>query len=107
MSPTDVFAVFDPTTFKISLTSPVYIGFAKLTIVVDSDGGELTATIVLDVMPVTSNEFNEGVPIQFSLEQNYPNPFNLSSTINFGILEASDVRIDGSTCLVSYKYFGR
>jgi hypothetical protein len=95
VSPTDVFAVFDPTTFKISLTSPVYIGFAELTIVVvDSDGGELTATIVLDVMPVTSNEFNEGVPIQFSLEQNYPNPFNPSSTINFGIPEASDVRID-------------
>lgn len=95
VNPTDVFAVFDPIAFKISLTSPVYIGFADLTITVtDSDGGELQATIVLDVMPITSNEFDEGIPLQFSLDQNYPNPFNPSSTINFGIPEASDVRID-------------
>ena len=35
----------------------------------------------------------ERVPGEFSISQNYPNPFNLSTTIEFGLPEQSEVKI--------------
>jgi hypothetical protein len=34
-----------------------------------------------------------GLPLQFALEQNYPNPFNPTTTINFTLGEASNVKL--------------
>jgi hypothetical protein len=33
------------------------------------------------------------MPVSFSLEQNYPNPFNPTTTINFSLAKASDVKL--------------
>ena len=56
---------------------------------------EKLLTVSFTGASTVNSEFERlGVPTDFELNQNYPNPFNPSSTINFGIPEASDVRID-------------
>jgi hypothetical protein len=34
-----------------------------------------------------------GIPTSYSLSQNYPNPFNPSTTINYSVVEGTDVRL--------------
>ncbi len=38
-------------------------------------------------------EVNVGLPTEFSLSQNYPNPFNPTTTINFALPKASNVKL--------------
>lgn len=41
----------------------------------------------------TGVENTSSLPTNFSLEQNYPNPFNPSTTINFNVAKASNVKL--------------
>ncbi|MCK4813663.1 MAG: T9SS type A sorting domain-containing protein [Candidatus Marinimicrobia bacterium] len=43
----------------------------------------------------------DGIPVEFALHQNYPNPFNPTTTINFDLPAAADVK------LVIYDIAGR
>lgn len=59
-------------------------------------GGESSAVpasadqIVVETADLAANE----IPDVFTLDQNYPNPFNPSTSIRFGVPEASDVQLD-------------
>jgi flagellar hook assembly protein FlgD len=41
----------------------------------------------------TAVEEQEVLPVEFSLSQNYPNPFNATTTINYTLPLAGDVRL--------------
>jgi hypothetical protein len=47
-----------------------------------------------EIVQKVSNESTQELPKVFTLNQNYPNPFNPSSTIQFGIPVASEVRLE-------------
>ncbi|MEO1022732.1 MAG: DUF2341 domain-containing protein [Bacteroidota bacterium] len=43
---------------------------------------------------ISTEEIEATIPRDFYLNQNYPNPFNPSTTIEFGLTEVADVRLD-------------
>jgi hypothetical protein len=62
----------------------------------DRDRGtsDIMFKVMADTATVTGVHDDDVLPKTFSLAQNYPNPFNASTSINFSLANASDVRID-------------
>ncbi len=54
------------------------------------EGGEVD--LVLDLVEGVDGEAS-AMPLKYALHQNYPNPFNPSTTVNFDLVDAQQVRL--------------
>ncbi len=61
---------------------PDHLDFAN--ILADTSGNDFTPSLIVAV----EQDFDNGIPKEYSLGQNYPNPFNLSTVIPFALPRA-------------------
>ena len=59
----------------------------------DVDNSRISTTFTVTTSGVGVDELKNLIPTDYSLSQNYPNPFNPSTTINFGLPNASSVSL--------------
>jgi hypothetical protein len=62
--------------------NPDHLDFAN--ILADTSGNDFTPSLIVAV----EQDFDNGIPKEYSLGQNYPNPFNLSTVIPFALPRA-------------------
>ncbi|MFU8862091.1 MAG: T9SS type A sorting domain-containing protein, partial [Cyclonatronaceae bacterium] len=60
----------------------------------NTGAGEWSEFYTFTTQMATSIEDEPGIPTEFTLSQNYPNPFNPTTIIEFGIPQASPVRLE-------------
>ena len=82
----------------------------------DGNGGTANQIFTLHVQPPLGiNQFTNQIPKEFALKQNYPNPFNPTTTIEYDLPKAAQVKIEiynllgkrVKTVLNIYKNAGR
>jgi immune inhibitor A len=87
---------FDPSTGELQISpEPGFQDMAKLTIQVLDDSSAMAEDSLVVKIEILLNlaENNGQIPTSYFLDQNYPNPFNPTTTIRYGLMKRSDVRI--------------
>ncbi len=69
--------------------------YVKFTLLAPKSGAYSIAEISIYGLPVATDIeiANGGLPTSYSLSQNYPNPFNPTTSINFSLIKASNVKL--------------